>query len=334
MKSPTTEKFDLYQTVTNAIVEAIESGLADGNWKRPWHTVAGHAGSPINFESRKPYRGINILCLMASAAKNGFTSGEWGTYKQWAERGAQVKRGSNGTQIVFWKFDTVKGKRKADSGESGDAGGADGEVVSLRRRAVLARAYYVFNAAQVDGYTPKPETIRPEPERFQAAEEFFAGCNVDLRHGGNSAHYSPLFDHVQMPHLSQFDSAVPYYGTLAHEFTHWTGHSSRLDRDLSKRFGTLGYAAEELIAEIGAAFMCVMLGIESAPREDHAKYVKHWLDVLKGDKYAIFTASSKAQQAVDFLIARAQGEALPAIAEEGAEDAAPAVERELVGAGV
>lgn len=320
----TTEQFDLYQSVTNAIIEAIETGLADGSWKRPWNTTGNCSFSPVNVQSRKAYRGVNVLLLMAANAKKGYTSGEWGTYKQWAERGAQVRKGEKATQIVFWKFDTVAGK-KADSGDAGDAGDApgagDAPKGGWRRRRVLARGYYVFNAAQVDGYTPRPEVIRPEVERIEAAQVFFDACGVDLRHGGNSAHYSPLFDHVQMPHLAAFDSAVPYYGTLAHEFTHWTGHSSRLNRDLSGRFGSMGYAAEELVAELGAAFLCVMLGIESTPRPDHAQYVKHWLSVLKGDKTAIFTASSKAQQAADYLAARASG-AAPEVDADGAEESA------------
>jgi antirestriction protein ArdC len=164
----------------------------------------------------------------------------------------------------------------------------------------------VFNAAQVDGYTPKAEPELTLNERTANAEAFFAGVGADVGHGGNRAYYSPSSDHIQMPPFQAFDESVSYYSTLAHEHTHWTASAGRCDRQLGKRFGDNAYAAEELIAELGAAFTCAQLGLSTEPRADHAAYIESWLKVLKADKRAIFTAASKAQQACDWLVQRAE----------------------------
>jgi antirestriction protein ArdC len=135
-----------------------------------------------------------------------------------------------------------------------------------------------------------------------------------VRHGGNRAYYSPDADYIQMPPFGAFSQNVGYYSTLAHEHTHWTAKAERCDRQLGKRFGDNAYAAEELIAELGAAFVCAQLGLSTEPREDHAQYIQSWLRVLKADKRAIFTAASKAQQACDWLVRRAE---LAAVAQKG-----------------
>jgi len=145
----------------------------------------------------------------------------------------------------------------------------------------------------------------PMPERIAHAEAFFARIAATVRHGGNQAFYSPISDHIQMPPFQAFREGVSYYSTLAHEHTHWTAPTARCDRQLGKRFGDNAYAAEELIAELGAAFTCAHLGLSTEPHEDHAQYIQSWLRVLKADSRAIFTAASKAQHATDWLIARA-----------------------------
>jgi antirestriction protein ArdC len=167
------------------------------------------------------------------------------------------------------------------------------------------RGYSVFNAAQVDDYTPKADAEIPMPERTAHADAFFTSIGATVRHGGNRAFYSSTSDHIQMPPFQAFTENVSYYSTLAHEHTHWTAPTSRCDRQLGKRFGDNAYAAEELIAELGAAFTCAHLGLSTEPREDHAQYINSWLRVLKADSRAIFTAASKAQHATDWLIARA-----------------------------
>jgi antirestriction protein ArdC len=287
-----TEKRDVYARVTDQIVTAIEQGV--GTWRMPWHTSGRFAFSPINVASKKPYRGINTVCLWAAAQAKGYERGEWATYQQWQERGAQVRKGEKATTVVFWKF-----AHDSAEGQEGDESHASGS------RLLFTRGYSVFNAAQVDGYAPVTDADATMPERIAHAEEFFHAIGADLRHGGNEAFYSPVSDHIQMPPFAAFRENVPYYSVLAHEHTHWTARASRCGRELSKRFGDHAYAAEELIAELAAAFTCAHLGLSTEPRADHAQYIQSWLKVLKADKRAIFTAASKAQQACDWLLARA-----------------------------
>ena len=292
--STATDQRDVYARVTSQIINAIEQGT--GTWRMPWHTSGRFAFSPINVTSKKPYRGINTVCLWAAAEAKGYERGEWATYQQWLERGAQVRKGEKATTVVFWKF--ANGSAESDdSDETPKAGGS---------RLLFTRGYSVFNAAQVDGYAPKVELDRPVIERIEQADAFFKSVGATVRHGGNQAFYSPVSDHVQMPPFQAFRDGVSYYATLAHEHTHWTANAGRCDRQLGKRFGDNAYAAEELIAELGAAFTCAHLGLSTEPREDHAQYIQSWLRVLKADKRAIFTAASKAQQACDWLVQRAE----------------------------
>jgi antirestriction protein ArdC len=287
------DKRDVYASVTSQIINAIEQGA--GTWRMPWHTSGRFAFSPINVTSKKPYRGINTVCLWAAAQAKGYASGDWGTYQQWQQRGAQVRRGEKSTTVVFWKFSNGSGEIQED-GEATPAGSS---------RLLFTRGYSVFNAAQVDGYAPKVEADMPMLERIAQAEAFFSSVGAVVRNGGNQAFYAPATDHIQMPAFQAFRDSVSYYSTLAHEHTHWTATAGRCDRQLGKRFGDCAYAAEELIAELGAAFACSHLGLSTEPRADHAQYIQSWLRVLKADKRAIFTAASKAQQACDWLTQRA-----------------------------
>jgi antirestriction protein ArdC len=291
-ESTATDKRDVYARVTAQIVTAIENGV--GSWRMPWHTSGRFAFSPINVISKKPYRGINTVCLWAAAQAKGYERGEWATYQQWLERGAQVRKGEKATLVVFWKFahDTAETDDREKATRSGS-------------HLLFTRGYSVFNAAQVDGYTPEVDAEVPVLQRVAQADAFFTAIGANVRHGGNQAFYAPISDHIQMPPFAVFRDAVSYYSTLAHEQTHWTATASRCDRQLGKRFGDNAYAAEELIAELGAAFTCAHLGLSTQPREDHAQYIQSWLCVLKADTRAIFTAASKAQQAADWLIQRA-----------------------------
>jgi len=287
-----TDKRDVYRKVTDQIINAIEQGV--GNWRMPWHTSGRFAFSPVNVTSKRPYRGINTVCLWAAAQAKGFASGEWGTYQQWQERGAQVRKGEKSALIVFWKFADEASESQSDS-----------DTPASGSRLLFTKGYSVFNAAQVDGYTPKADVEQPIPERIAHAEAFFRSVAADVRPGGNQAFYSPAGDYVRMPPFEAFRDAVSYYSTLAHEHTHWTANAARCNRDLGKRFGDNAYAAEELIAELGAAFTCAHLGLSTEPRADHAQYIQSWLRVLKADKRAIFTAASKAQQAADWMLQKA-----------------------------
>ena len=284
-------KPDVYTKVTNQIIADLERGNL--TWLQPWQAVhtAGHISRPLR-AGGKAYRGINILMLWASAMECGFISPLWMTYKQAAELGGQVKKGEKGSLVVYADTFTKTGT---------DDKGADVETTIP-----FMKGYTVFNAEQVEGLPSHfYATIAPtnnDIEKLDTVEQFFAATNAAIQHGGSQAFYSPSKDMVQMPEFMSFRDSESYYATLAHEMTHWTRHESRLNRDLGrKRFADAGYAMEELVAEIGAAFLCADLGITPETREDHAAYVASWLKVLKDDKRAIFTAASHAQRAADHL---------------------------------
>ncbi len=279
------QKQDIHEQITGAIIAAIEEGAA--TYEMPWHAVS----TPINAATRKPYRGINTLTLWCIGRKRGHATQEWATYRQWSEIGAQVRRGERSASVVFWKF--------RESGEEVDDEAT--ETGKANHRVALAREYHVFNAAQVDGYVPVSTPQLAETERLENAEHFFDTLPGVVNHGGDRAFYSPATDEIQMPAFAQFKSAAGYYGTLGHEYTHWAGAAKRLNRDLSGRFGDARYSMEELIAELGSAFLCADLGLNLEPRRDHAGYIHSWLGVLKSDKRALFTAASQAQQAVVYL---------------------------------
>ena len=236
-----TNHSDVYRKVTDAIIHAIEQGNV-GNWRMPWHTSGRYAFSPINVVSKKPYRGINTLCLWAASQAKGYESGEWATYKQWQERGAQVRKGEKSTTVCFWKWSHSPTETQ------------DGDEPKTGSHLLFTKGYSVFNAQQVDGYTAKAESDVTMPDRIEHAEQFFRGIGADVRHGGNRAFYSVDGDYIQMPPFDAFHENVAYYSTLAHEHTHFTAKDGRCYRQLGKRFGDMAYAAEELVAELGAAF--------------------------------------------------------------------------------
>ena len=213
-------------------------------------------------------------------------------YKQASELGGQVRKGEKGSLVVYANRITKTGT---------DDKGADVEI-----EIPFMKGYTVFNAEQIDGlpahFYATVQPLNNELERLDAVERFFANTQATIRHGGNRAFYSPSLDFVQMPELATFRDRESYYATRAHEMIHWTRHETRLNRDFGrKRFGDAGYAMEELVAEIGAAFLCADLGITPETRDDHAAYIASWLKVLKDDKRAIFTAASHAQKALDCL---------------------------------
>ena len=287
---------DVYQQVTDQIIAAMEAGV--GKFEMPWHRNGTANGRPVNVLTGNAYRGVNILTLWASAENRGFTTGTWGTYRQWQEKGAQVRKGEKSSLVVFYKQYDVE-----------DSSSAEGDEAAGTTR-MFARASWVFNADQVDGWAPPAREPAASPvERVERAERLALNSGAVIRHGGEQAYYNRGSDHVQMPDVASFTGTATstatesYYAVLLHELTHWTGASKRLDRTFGKRFGDDAYAMEELVAELGAAFMCSSLGITPTARPDHAAYIDHWLKVMKGDKRAIFTAASKASQAADYLTA-------------------------------
>jgi len=284
-------KHDIYETITAQIIAELEKGVRP--WMKPWN--AGHVAGPISRPLRgngKPYSGINVVMLWATAMQRGYSAPIWMTFKQAAELGAHVRKGEKGTLVVYAsKFS------RTEEDESGR---------EIEREIPFLKGYAVFNVEQIEGlpahYTAThAPRLNPE-QRIARAEAFFAATGVDIRHGGNNAFYIPSQDFVQMPTFESFRDAGAYYATLAHECCHLTRHEKRLARDFGqKRFGDQAYAMEELVAEIGAAFLCADLELVPQIRDDHAPYIAGWLTTLKNDKRAIFTAASHAQRAVDYL---------------------------------
>lgn len=279
-----------FDRITTQIIQAIEEGAEE--YSMPWHKLGADTGQPLNATTGKAYRGLNILGLGLAAAANGYAIGRWASYRQWSSVGAQVRKGEGGTPIFFWS------SRENSSEDAEDAS-------EKRYRGFVARTYMVFNEAQVDGApTASNEPSSPIPTVCQASE-FFERLDATVLHGGDRAYFEPATDLIRMPNPEQFIDRESYISVRAHETTHWTGVKARLDRDLTGRFGTSAYAMEELVAELGAAFLCAALGVSQRPRSDHAAYISSWLKVMKGDNKAILTAASKAQQAVDFILASA-----------------------------
>jgi antirestriction protein ArdC len=269
--------------------------------------VTPHRGvaisAPTNLVSRKKYRGINTLVLWISARAKGYADQTWATYRQWAEAGAQVRKGERATQIVFWDVRPVRGGEQ----DQPPADPADDK----ESRRIIAKSYSVFNASQVDGWEAPPAPELPPPnERIAHADNFFAALSIDLRHGGNRAFFSPGGDYIQMPDFRAFTDPLAYYSVLGHETVHWSGGKARLDRNRHEKYADEAYAFEELIAELGSAFLNADLMLSPAPRPDHAPYIQSWLRVLRNDKRAIFSAAAAAQRAVDYLQQLVQPRAL------------------------
>ncbi len=283
---------DIYSRITDQIIEALEQGVKP--WTQPWNAAhaAGHVSRPLRHNGQ-PYGGINVLTLWASAMSANFSAPIWMTFRQATELGGHVRKGEKGSPVVYANTIT--------KAETDEATGHD-----VERTIPFLKAYTVFNVEQIDElpghFYAVAEPARNPDERIADAESFIAATRADIRHGGDSAYYSPTLDYIQMPAFDAFRDAQSYYATLAHETCHWTRHPTRLDRDFGrKRFGDDGYAREELVAELGAAFLCADLGLALADRADHAAYIGHWLAVLKEDKRAIFAAAAHAQRAADYL---------------------------------
>ena len=278
---------DLYTRITGQILAQLEVGVRP--WTQPW-TSGQSVHRPLRHNA-EPYSGINVLLLWTEAMSRGFQSPTWMTFRQALALGANVRRGETGVTVVYAGALVRDGEDAADGGT---------------QRVPFLKAYTVFNVEQIDRlddrFAPVAAPAINPRERVAAAEAFFARLGADVRHGGGSAYYAPGPDHVQMPPFESFIDPEAYYATLAHEMTHWTRHPDRLDRDFGRRrHGDAGYAREELVAELGAAFLCAELGLALEPREDHAAYLASWLKVLQDDKRFIVSAASHAQKAMDFM---------------------------------
>lgn len=294
-------KVDVYQRVTDRIIDLIESGSATGDWMKPW-AVAAAEGDPVNAVTHRHYRGVNVLLLWSAAVVHGWASNEWASYRQWSSRDAQVRKGEHGEQIVFFKQLVVE-----------DEDAKDGT-----RKIPLLRFYTVFNADQVDGYEDA-DLEQNEDGRLDVCDAHVSGTMAKIKHGGGRAYYTPALDTIRLPDFKRFKDAVAYYTAAFHELTHWSGAQQRLDRKLTGDKGKAEYAFEELIAELGSAFQAARLGIEPHAREDHAEYVANWLAGLRHDKKAIVTAASRASDAADYLF-----DLSGVLDQEGVTDGVPA----------
>jgi antirestriction protein ArdC len=289
------QKLNIYDEITQKIISAIEDGVAP--WRKSWNSV--NLGPFRNAVTNRPYRGINTLLLSLSAFSKGFFDPRWLTFNKASELGGRVRKGERGTTIVFWKFL----ERKENVDEIQNAGNREEDLKVIP----LARRYTVFNVEQCDGLnfpelTPLENT---DPENGnEIAEQILTVATI--RHGGDTACYFPGADMIFLPRAADFESMDHYYSTAFHEIVHYTKHPTRLNRDFRLRFKTEqeARAMEELVAEIGAAFL------ESHARVpfegmQHPEYIHSWLEVLKGDNRAIFTAAAKAQAAADYVLEQA-----------------------------
>jgi antirestriction protein ArdC len=279
-------KRDLYAEGSSRIVAELEAGAAP--WVKPWSATPG-ANTPCNAVSNRPYSGCNVVLLwMAQAA--GYRTPRFLTFKQALELGGNVRKGEHGTKVCFVKQLQVRDQ------------GADDETAT--RLVPMLREYTVFNVDQCENLpdsinTGKPVRVRNPDTRDELADAFLQSTGADIREGHGEAFYVPSRDFISMSAFGAFKGADHFYGTIFHELTHWTAHKSRLDRDLKNRFGSRNYGAEELIAELGAAFLCAEFGFDGDLR--HAGYISHWIELLKADKRAFFTACSQASKAADYL---------------------------------
>jgi antirestriction protein ArdC len=291
---------DVYQIVTDRITAALEHGVA------PWHRTWTAGAMPQSLVTRHPYRGVNVFVLSMTARAAGYGSPYWLTFNQARSMGGTVKRGEHGTPIVFWKW--------FDAPTTEDSDGAELEI-HPRRRPPLLRYYTVFNTDQTEGIAV-PSAIDTPVAPIEACEQIVAGMpaapHIVESIDGDGAYYSPRLDVVHMPARSRFRRSEDFYAVLFHELTHSTGHASRLDRATLRdagHFGDANYSREELVAEMGAAFLCGVAGIDNQTVEQSAAYLKGWLSALQADPRMLVVAAAQAQKAADYILDRAQTDA-------------------------
>lgn len=290
-----TQKHDIHQELTNQIIELLDQ-VDPNDYQAPFSGFV-HQGLPKNPTTGKTYQGVNILALWFNQHSKKFNSNHWATFKQWKEKGASVKKGEKGSRVIFYK--TLIKEEENNQGEKEE------------HKIPMLRLYTVFNANQVDGFEdPNALTLPVEDmvERQSLIEEFCQNTGAEIKSEDQEAFYNRKFDYINMPDTAQFNHSEKisatehYYSTLLHELTHWTGAKKRLDREgISGKVDQEKYAFEELVAELGAAFLCAQHNINQGSRDNHALYIKSWLQALRDDKTLIFKASAQAAKAVDYL---------------------------------
>lgn len=271
---------NIHKEISDKIVAAMEQGKLP--WIKPWSGMGG-AGMPRNAISRRAYSGANVTLLWLASEACGYTSNRWLTYKQAQEAGGNVKKGEKATMVVY----ASTFEKENDQGKK--------DVIPF------LKAFSVFALEQcegLEGLIEKPKALNPD-QRDAETDAFMQASGADIRHGEGRAYYTSKDDYIMLPPFETFKSGVGYYETALHELVHWSGHEKRCNRQFGKRFGDKAYAAEELVAELGAAFMCAEFGYDAVTQ--HAAYIQTWIDLIKDDPKAFITASSKASAAVEYL---------------------------------
>lgn len=283
-------KADIYQQVTDSIIYIIEAGKQGNGIQWAQETAKG---MPVNFKTNAPYNGINILLLWAAAREAGYTSNEWLTFKQAAELGGSVRRGEKGQLCVFFKMLEITDK---------EATGTDEE----KKNIPMASPFWLFNLDQIDGIEkPAEPAPRSDYQQIESAEHVLKASMATIKEEGQKAFYRPSTDEIYVPERTRFADVKQFYSVALHELTHWTSAKTRLNRDFAGRFGSESYAFEELVAELGSAFLNAELGFIGSMIPSHASYIDSWLRVLKNDKRAIFTAASQAGKAHAYIMSMA-----------------------------
>ncbi|HZG46475.1 MAG TPA: zincin-like metallopeptidase domain-containing protein [Allosphingosinicella sp.] len=281
----------LYAEVTARVIAELEQGRLP--WVQPWDSAACGCGMPENASSGRRYSGVNVLILWGAVIERGYSTQRWLTFRQALSLGGHVRRGEKGTIVCYADRFTPRGEEERARDEDREA-----------RQIAFLKRFTVFNVDQCDGLPEeltRASELPAERETIPHAEALIAATGADFRIGGSEAFYSPSTDHVQVPPQQAYGKQINWYRTALHELGHWTGHSSRLGRDFSGRFGSASYAREELVAELASAFVCASLSIQPTVR--HADYLGVWLAVLREDEKAIFRAASLASKAADYLLA-------------------------------
>lgn len=287
---------DVRQAITDKIIAMLEQG---GNVSRARWAKAAQNGFPRNGKTGDAYRGVNVLLLWTAAIDAGYTSNVWMTFKQASDMGGHVRKGEKGVMCAYFEMVKRKGNEAVE-----EEGGEESKGGFFP----MCKPFWLFNVAQIEGL---PESFSQAEEKaadfdpIEDAEAILAASGASIAHGYDGAFYAPSKDQICLPARERFSSPENYYATALHELTHWTGHVSRLDRQFGKRFGDDAYAFEELVAELGAAFVVGHVGFVDATIEGHAAYLDSWLKVLKNDKTAIFTASKQASLAYEYILSRA-----------------------------
>lgn len=283
---------DIKQVITDKIIALLERGAKEGQAR--WRGAA-KGGFPVNGKTGDAYRGVNVLLLWAESADRGYGSNVWLTYKQADSLGAQVRKGEKAVMCAYFERVTKKTQTETSTDEG------EGNTY------LMCKPFWVFNVQQIDGLPVELTNAPAATNQFdpiEQAEQLLTASNATIRHGFAGAFYVPGKDEICLPDRERFISPQNYYATALHELTHWSGHSARLARTFGKRFGDEAYAFEELVAELGAAFLVGHLGFVDATIEGHTSYLNTWLVVLKRDKCAIFTAARHAGEAFDYVLAR------------------------------